>query len=84
MKLVQDLRAKYPELEFVMDPESAIIGFSFEDMWITDAFTSECGRFRMEPKYYGLDVESAIALYRHNLLLLTAAEFENLEYTYGR
>lgn len=82
--LLKSLKAKYPNKEFAMDPESAVIGFSFEDMWITDAFVSECGRFRMKPSYYGLDMESAIGLFRYNLPLLNAQEFQNIEASYGQ
>lgn len=69
MSLIQDLKAKYPNAGFEQDPESAIIGFSFEDMWITDPFISECGRFSMPPSYYGIESLDAYKIITHNMPL---------------
>lgn len=66
---LQDLQRKYPKANFGQDPETAVIGFEFQDMWITDPFISECGRFGVHPEYYGLETIDAIRLYSHNLPL---------------
>jgi len=34
-------------------------GFVFADMFITDPYVSECGRFKVAPNYYGLTDEQA-------------------------
>ena len=35
-------------------------GFEHEDTWITDPTISECGRFKVDPEYYGVTVEELL------------------------
>lgn len=73
-ELLKRLRAKYPDKKFARDPESGMIGFEFEDMWISDPWISECGRFPMDPRYYGLTIPTAIAIKGYNLPLEIALD----------
>lgn len=75
MELLERLRMRYPNHHFEMDHVTAVISFSYDDMCITDPFSSSCSRFRVSPKAeYGLLTEDAIEIFDHNL---------PLEATYG-
>lgn len=43
-----------------------VIGFTYGDMFIFDPTISECGRFAIDPKYYGLTTEEADLLAQAN------------------
>jgi hypothetical protein len=68
MKRLEEVKRQYPAHNFRMDPETSVIGFEFEEMWITDPFISECGRFQLVPSYYGIDMATALWMHSHNLL----------------
>lgn len=48
MKLVND-----DGLEYEADYDPNVLAFVFEDMEIRNPFLSECGRFSVDPGYYG-------------------------------
>lgn len=64
---LKEAQSRYPHHNFHMDEETGVIGFAHEDMWITDPFISECGRFSMTPNYYGIDMRTALWMKSHNL-----------------
>lgn len=47
-------------------------GLSHDDIFVTDAFKSDCGRFEVEPSMYGLTMAEAIHLRALNEGLLEA------------
>lgn len=74
-QLLEDLRARYPQKEWYVDPTSGKIGFVHEGMFITDPWLTDCGRFEVDPRLeYGLTIVSAIKIKAHNLPI------ENAEY----
>lgn len=76
-EVLAHLRAEYPDLDFRVDPEHGYIEFSFEDMAIHDPWSSECGRFRMEASYYGLDTRDAVLMWSFNAPIVEAIDLEN-------
>lgn len=59
------------------DPNTgyAALGFSINDMFITNPFASECSRFEVNPTdAYGLSMEDATMLVEMNTLLEATAE----------
>ena len=65
---LQRLRALHPSIKFGMDPISGRVYAEINDMYITDPFLSECGRFSVTPDYYGLSIKVALLMTEHNLL----------------
>ena len=45
---------------------SPVWAYVINDMEITDAYTSECGRFDVDPSYYGLTIAQADQLREAN------------------
>ncbi len=68
MSLIQDLKRKYPKHEFEMDPVTGVISFTWDDVCITDPFTSDCGRFAASPGDRGLESKDAVLMVAANLL----------------
>ena len=73
---VEALRALAPGHEFHTDPISGRISFAFRGTDISDPFLSECGRFTVLPRYYGLSPMAAAKLWAHNLGLPEPWEVE--------
>jgi hypothetical protein len=71
-----EAKRRYPYHNFHIGPETGLIGFEHEDMWITDPFSSECGRFPMMPTYYGIDMKTALWMKGHNLPIQDAMDTE--------
>ena len=82
-EVLEQLKAKYPDHDFHVDPDTGMIGFVFEDMYITDPWISECGRFTVDPQTYGLTIPSAVALKAHNLPLELAEQQESAQENFG-
>ena len=49
------------------DHETLRIGFDYKDFFITEPFTSECGRFEVDPlTYYGLTQQQVFEMDKFN------------------
>lgn len=52
-----------------------VLGFSINDMFISNPFLSECGRFDVDPvETYGLSLQDATELVRLNTLIAEATQ----------
>ena len=71
---LQALRRLDPKHEYTMDPVTGRISAEVDDMAIEDPFTSECGRFPCVPNYYGIPMDAALTMVRHNMELPTLEE----------
>lgn len=66
--LLEELKAKYPEKEFQVDEVTGKIGFVNEGMFITDPWSSDCGRFIVDPRTeYGITIVTACRMKSFNL-----------------
>jgi hypothetical protein len=51
------------------DYKETRIGFVHEDFFITEPFTTECGRFEVDPtEYYGITKDEAEMIEKYNTL----------------
>ncbi len=58
--------------------ETTRMGFVFGDMWITEPFTSECGRFVVCPEeYYGITYDEANMIMKYNMIMKRTIDYEN-------
>lgn len=69
MRLIDRLKAKYPDKGFQMDPITGVISFEHDGFDITDPFVTECGRFAADPNAYGIDINDEVAIFGHNMPL---------------
>lgn len=65
-ELILQIRATHPLVDVDLDVNEEKVVLHFEDMAITDPFTSECGRFELDPSYYGLSHSLAKEMVRVN------------------
>lgn len=64
---LDQLRGIDPKHEYSMDPETALITVTVDDMEIHDPFLSECGRMTCTPDYYGIPMKAALVMTAHNM-----------------
>ncbi len=65
----QALKRLDPKHEYHMDPVTGRIYAEVDGMAIEDPFLSECGRFPAVPSYYGIPMDAALMMARHNMEL---------------
>lgn len=63
--LVNILAAKYPEKDFHEDKHGRI-AFVHDGIDIVDPMSSECGRYEIDPMYYGIKMFDSVAMCSFN------------------
>ncbi len=66
---LEALRRLDPKNAYFMDVITGRIFVEVDDMSIHDPFMSECGRFPCTPDYYGVPLQAALVMVRHNMEL---------------
>lgn len=66
---LEALRRLDPKNAYFMDVITGRIFVEVDDMSIHDPFMSECGRFPCTPDYYGVPLQAALTMVRHNMEL---------------
>jgi hypothetical protein len=70
------MKQKFPyPLKTGQGPDGqTVIGFTHRDMFIFDPTMSDCGRFKNDPSYYGLNWQETLLLAAANRLVEVSAE----------
>lgn len=66
---LQRLKSIDPSHYYYMGAITGHIFVDVDDMAIHNPFVSECGRFPCTPDYYGVPLQAALIMVRHNMEL---------------
>lgn len=66
---LEALRRLDPSHHYFMGAITGRIFVEIDGMSIHDPFMSECGRFPCTPDYYGVPLQAALTMVRHNMEL---------------